>query len=158
MFVRYYVELPHDLGALETALLSAPNDVIPSIARRADEQGQHLLAEVGFAIEGHRVSKRVEIEVGPAVQSKTKTWLPISWHATGTRGLFPVLEGDLELAPLSLHRTQLSLSARYQPPLGLAGRTVDRALLSRVAEATIKDFVDRVAQAIEARVPTPRIA
>lgn len=158
MFVRYYVELPHTLSALETALLSAPADVIPAIARSADERGQHLLTEVGFAIEGHRVSKKVEIEVGAPVQSTTKTWLPISWHATGARGLFPVLEGDLELAPLSLHRTQLSLSARYQPPLGLAGRTVDRALLSRVAEATIKDFVDRVAQAIEARLASRRMA
>ena len=48
--------------------------------------------------------------------------------------------------------TQLSLSGRYQPPLGLIGRTIDKALFSRVAEATIKDFIDRLARAIEAAV------
>jgi hypothetical protein len=60
-----------------------------------------------------------------------------------------VLEGELELASLGAHLTQLSLNGRYQPPLGLVGRTIDKALLSRVAEATIKDFIDRLAAAIE---------
>jgi hypothetical protein len=42
----------------------------------------------------------------------------------------------------------LCSSARYQPPLGLLGSAADRALLHRVAEATIRDFVQRLAQAI----------
>ena len=45
-------------------------------------------------------------------------------------------------------RTQLAISARYRPPLGVLGRTVDRVLLHRVAEATVKDFLDRVGEAI----------
>lgn len=81
-----------------------------------------------------------------------KTWIPIAWRATGPTGLFPVLDAELEFASLGTALTQLSLSGRYQPPLGLLGKTVDRALLSRVAEATIKDFLDRLARAIEAAV------
>ena len=46
-------------------------------------------------------------------------------------------------------RTQLAISARYRPPLGVLGRTVDRVLLHRVAEATVKDFIDRVGRAIK---------
>jgi hypothetical protein len=45
-------------------------------------------------------------------------------------------------------RSQLSLSARYAPPRGAAGKLADRALLHRVAEATIQDFVDRTAEAL----------
>jgi hypothetical protein len=45
-------------------------------------------------------------------------------------------------------RTQLAISARYRPPRGVVGRAVDRALLHRVAEATLKDFLDRVGQAL----------
>ena len=37
------------------------------------------------------------------------------------------------------------MSARYVPPFGVVGRAIDRAVLSRVAEATLKDFLDRVA-------------
>ena len=46
------------------------------------------------------------------------------------------------------NRTQLSMSARYVPPLGMIGKVIDRAILSRVAEATLKDFLDRVGDAL----------
>ncbi len=69
--------------------------------------------------------------------------------AVGVAGLFPELDADLEVAPLGSHQTQLSMSARYVPPLGLVGRVIDRAVLHRVAEATLKDFLDQVAEALE---------
>jgi len=155
IFIRYYVELPHPRAALEEALLSVPESLIPSIARFADDRGEHLLADVGFRIDGRRLSKTVEIDVGKPVASATKTWIPIAWRATGPSSLFPVLDAELEFASLGTQLTQLSLSGRYQPPLGLVGRTIDKALLSRVAEATIKDFVDRLGRAIEAAVTRP---
>jgi hypothetical protein len=40
------------------------------------------------------------------------------------------------------------MSARDRPPLGAVGQAVDRVLLHRVAEATVKDFLDRLGQAI----------
>ena len=150
IFIRYYVELPYPRAALEEALLSVPESLIPGIAAVADDRGQHLMAEVGFALDGHRVSKNVVIEVGKAVASVGRSWIAINWRATGPTGLFPVMDAELELASLGPQLTQLSLSGRYQPPMGLVGRTIDKALLSRVAEATIKDFVDRLASAIEA--------
>jgi hypothetical protein len=70
----------------------------------------------------------------------------MTWKASGSGRLFPKLEADLELAPLGPSRTQLAISARYRPPLGTVGRAIDRAALHLVAEATIKDFLDRVAE------------
>ena len=127
-----------------------PASLIPGLAIVADDRGQHLMAEVGFPLDGHRVSKHVEIELGEPAMGTERTWIPITWRATGPTGLFPVLEAELELASLGAQLTQLSISARYQPPLGFVGRAMNKALLSRVAEATIKDFVDRLASAIEA--------
>jgi len=150
IFIRYYVELPYPRAALEGALLSVPESLIPRIAAVADDRGQRLMAEVGFALDGLRVSKNVEIEVGKPVASAGRSWIAIAWRATGPMGLFPVMDAELELASLGPQLTQLSLSGRYQPPMGFVGRTIDRALLSRVAEATIKDFVDRLASAIGA--------
>jgi hypothetical protein len=63
-------------------------------------------------------------------------------------GDVPPLDANLELGSLGGDRTQLAISARYQPPLGVVGRAVDRVLLHRVAEATVKDFLDRVGAAI----------
>jgi uncharacterized membrane protein len=76
----------------------------------------------------------------------------MSWRATGPGALFPSLEADLEVAPLSRNRTQLSISARYRPPFGAVGRVIDSTMLHRVAEATIKDFLDRTREAIQGRL------
>jgi hypothetical protein len=59
------------------------------------------------------------------------------------------MDADLEIAALGRDRCQLSMSARYQPPLRALGRAIDHALLHRVAEATIKDFLDRIRDGIE---------
>jgi hypothetical protein len=158
MFIRYYVELAHPMPNLERSLLEAPSSWLPDLGERADERGQRLLTEVGFPMDGHRIAKRVSIAIGDPVRSSARTWIPISWQATGARGLFPVLDGDLEIASLGAERTQLAFSARYRPPLGLIGRTVDRVLLSRVAEATIKDFVDRIAERLDAHTAAARVA
>jgi hypothetical protein len=158
VFIRYYVDLAHSVLDLESALLKAPASWLPGLAEGADEHGQRLLTEVGFPVDGHRIVKRVSIAIGEPVRASARTWIPISWQATGPGGLFPVLDGELEIATLGAHRTQLAFSARYHPPLGLIGRTADRALLSRVAEATIKDFVDRIAERLQDLLGLVRVA
>lgn len=146
MFARYYVELPLEAATVEEAL-TASTGWLPGLARDANHQGDVLLAEVGFGGDV-RIARQVEIELGDAVRMPTKTVVPLRWHATGATGLFPSLDADLEVAPLGPMRTQLAISARYVPPLGALGRAIDRALLFRVAEATLKDFLDRVREAV----------
>jgi hypothetical protein len=149
MFVRYYGELALSAGTAAEVLLRAPERWIPALASSADARGQRLLAEVGFPVRGRRLGKQVVIEIGKPVETPGRTWLPISWRATGPQGLFPALEGELEVAPVGTNVTQLGLSARYEPPFGLLGKTLDRALLHRIAEATIRDFVERVRVALQ---------
>src|SRR5437870_11624952 len=151
MFLRAYVELNLAIAEVEEALVRSPAEWIPGLASSAEERGDQLLAEVGFPVGGLQVGKRVEIELGPPVRTPSRTWLPVTWRATGPRGIFPTLEGELEVAALGRHLTQLGLSARYKPPFGLVGESLDRLLLHRVAEATIRDFVERVAVALRQR-------
>ncbi len=148
MFLRSYVELNLPIADVEEALLHTPAEWIPGLASSAEERGDQLLGEVGFPVSGRQVGKQVEIELGAPVRTPGRTWLPITWRATGPRGIFPTLEGELEVAALGPHLTQLGLSARYKPPFGLVGESLDRALLHRVAEATIHDFVERVGVAL----------
>ena len=82
----------------------------------------------------------------------TKTVVPLRWEATGSEGLFPSMDADLEIAPLGPGRTQLAMSARYMPPLGRRGHARSTARCCfRVAEATLKDFLDRVATRADCR-------
>lgn len=145
MFVRYYLDLALPFGTVETAFLRDPAAWLPGVAEAADRQGDRLLSEVGFGGD-HRIEKRIELHVGEPAHLRGTTLLPMTWKATGTDAIFPSLEADLELAPMGPDRTQVSISARYRPPLGGLGRALDRALLHRVAEATIKDFLDRVGE------------
>ncbi len=156
MFVRYYLEVPLSFETAESLLLQAPEDWVPGVARDASARGERLLTQVGFGPPGRRVAKKVEIQIGEPMKFPSKTVLPLHWVATSAQSLFPALEADLEVAPLGPFWTQLSISARYRPPMGLVGRAVDRTMMHRVAEATVKDFLDRAAEAL--REPVPRTA
>lgn len=151
MFVRYFVQIDAPFPAVEERLLDDPATWIPAAAERAERSGEGLLVEIGFG-RVVRVEKAVVIEFRPPIVMEAKTLLPLSWRSASADGLFPALEADLELAPLGQTRCQLAITGRYVPPLGRLGRATDRALLHRVAEATIKDFVDRVAELLRERV------
>jgi hypothetical protein len=158
VFARYFVELSLGVDRVEDLLTRDAHTWLSGVAEQANRRGDDLLSDVGFGDRG-RTARTVTIELGSAVRMRTKTLIPLHWSAVGRPELFPALDADLEIAPLG-DGTQLALSARYAPPLGAVGRAIDRALLSRVAEATIKDFLDRVAEAIGAgdgadAVPVP---
>lgn len=134
---------------VERALTDEPASVLPLHARAATHHGDGLLADVGFG-DRVRVERPVMIELGTPLHLAEKTMIPMRWIPTGPGGVFPALEADLEIGSLAPGRTQLAISARYAPPLGPLGRVVDRVVLFRVAEATLKDFLDRVGAAVVA--------
>ena len=96
------------------------------------------------------------VELGESVRTGSKIVFPLRWTAIGGGGLFPSLDADLEVATLrpgDPARDERSV----RPPFGAVGRVIDRAVLSRIAEATLKDFLDRVADTILAtRASRPR--
>jgi hypothetical protein len=147
MFVRYFVELPTSPESVERILTRSPQSWLPGLASIAKERGDTLLAEVGFG--SHvRIDRQVTIQIGPPTHLGTTVVIPLAWTPVHAAGLLPSLDADLEIASLGTDRTQLAINARYEPPLGMMGRGVDRAILHRVAEATLKDFLDRVADVL----------
>ncbi|MEX0833111.1 MAG: hypothetical protein WD276_04455 [Actinomycetota bacterium] len=153
MFVRYFIELPLTLTTAEEALLREPQEWVPGLAHEAQGTGDRLLADVGFG-EKRRVSRRFFVDVGEPMRFPSRTVVPITWQAADSAALFPTLDADLEIAELGPEMSQLSISARYKPPAGWVGRVADRALLHRVAEATIKDFLERAGGRIASLVPS----
>lgn len=73
----------------------------------------------------------------------------IRWEAAGPTGrLFPALDADIKLIPAGPDTTVLAVSGSYRPPLGSLGAGADRAIMRRVAQATIRAFTDHIAAAI----------
>ena len=95
------------------------------------------------------VSKLVRVQVRELSWTDTTAGLALRWEATGPGGrLFPVLDADLKLAPTEDWGTLLTMAGAYRPPLGSLGEALDRAILGRVARATIRAFLARVAAQI----------
>jgi hypothetical protein len=55
------------------------------------------------------------------------------------------MEGTLHADPYGPQSTRLTLNARYDPPMGALGKLIDRALMHRLAQSTMDDFVIRLA-------------
>jgi hypothetical protein len=103
------------------------------------------LARVGPA----GVSKLVRVQVRELSWTDRTAGLALRWEATGVGGrLFPVLDADLTLAPAGDQGTVLRMAGAYRPPLGPLGEVLDRAILRRVAVATVRRFLARVAAQI----------
>ena len=148
MFIRYFIELPLPVAQVEQALVGSPAEWLSAVAGEAQARGDGLLSEVGVGPLGGRLRRQVRIRLGEPVRFPSMTSLPLTWEPVGLEGMLPRLDANLELGSLGGDRTQLAMSARYRPPLGVVGQAVDRVLLHRAAEATVKDFLDRVGQAI----------
>jgi hypothetical protein len=72
------------------------------------------------------------------------SWVvPIEWRAASLAPLFPVFVGRLVIAA-----DRILLDGHYAPPFGVVGYMLDRAVLSTVARATGRWFLNKVASVI----------
>ena len=147
MFVSYRTQVPISMAEVEHRL----DDVRAHLGSWADvayRDGEELRARVGP--NRGSLAKEVRLEIGIAEIHRAGLVYPIRWSATGAGVLFPVLNADLKLAHVGSDQTTISLEGTYEPPLGPLGRAVDRIMLRKVADATIKAWVDRLAEGITA--------
>ena len=144
MFLRYFVTVGLAAHEVESAFDAGVELWMPDLVRKVNGQGMQLLSELGFEVGSRRIERKIEVTVGTPKRTAGATLVPIHWQAASTSWLFPELDGQLEIAALGSTTTQLGISASYEPPLGLVGKIADRALLHRVAEVTIKDFLEGI--------------
>jgi len=98
---------------------------------------------------GRSDARKVRVTLGPPHNRGDAIVVPLSWKSSALPDLFPVLDGELEVAPLDPERCRVTLTASYVPPLGEVGRQLDHALFHRVAHSTVRAFLDRVADSLE---------
>jgi len=92
------------------------------------------------------LSRLVRVQVRELPGTERSAGIALRWEAVGPGGgLFPVLDADVRLTPAGELVTLLSMAGSYRPPLGPLGQALDRAVLHRVAAATIRGFVTQVA-------------
>jgi hypothetical protein len=118
------------------------------------------LARVGPLGSAPGMSRLVDVRFRDVVTHERSAVMTLRWEALGPgERLFPVLDADITLAPHGESQTLLAITGAYRPPLGAIGAALDRALLHRVAAATVQGFVNRMGNAVadpaSATVPEP---
>ena len=95
------------------------------------------------------MSKLVKVHFLDVVTRGESAVLALRWQATGPGSrLFPALDADVSLTPADEHSTRLSLAGAYRPPLAAVGAGLDKAVFHRVADATVRSLLARVADTL----------
>lgn len=144
MFVHYSTHVDVGLPEVEKRIDLLRSDM-KQWADIAYREGEELRSRVG-PVEG--IAKSISLDIGSAEVHRTGLIYPMRWMAHGVGVIFPELNADLALTKLGSDMTSLSLDGTYVPPLGPVGRLADRIVLGRVAEATVRNWVDRLAEAV----------
>jgi hypothetical protein len=116
------------------------------VSEAAYQEGFEAVVRVGPFGDVPALSKLVLVRVLEPVFGGATMTAALRWEATGVAGdLFPVLDADLTLMPDGEDRCRLRLIGSYRPPFGRAGAALDKVIMSRVAAATIRSLLERMA-------------
>lgn len=149
VFLQDFVDV--DCGAaIVGPRLAGGSAWLAPLATAAGDDATSMFLRVGPQGLGDFVARTVLVRLGDPNVHGEVVRVPIRWEDAQHPALFPVLDGDLEVAPLTEESCRVVLYAAYRPPLRAVGRVIDEALLHRVAESTVRAFLRRAAEALTA--------
>jgi len=148
-FVRYYVELELPRDAVETALDELPEEWLALMADKAYARALGIMVEADSGLAHELVGARVEFAIERPVRQHSATTRSMAWTLVGPDSIRPLLQADVEAGPLGPDSCQLALGGRYYVPSEVASAGIGRGMAQRLGEATIKEFLDDVANAVE---------
>ncbi len=148
VFIQDFVDV-EQTGDLVSERLSEGQGWLARLASDAGDDAHSQLVRLGPSALGDLVTREVRVRLGPPTPLEDGVVVPLRWEDARRPSLFPVLDGNLQVAPLGLERTRLVLYASYRPPFEGLGRALDQALLHRVAESTVRSFLHKVAETLD---------
>lgn len=152
MYVKATVIADHPVRESIAALLDDAEAWFPHLIESAGERSGTHLAAVGFALAGVPLQKHVQVELGPIRHELDWLRVGVTWRPASAAAMFPSMDGEFHLEPNTYRDTRVTVSGTYAPPLGLAGRGLDVALMHRVAEATFRDLASTIAAELDHRL------
>jgi hypothetical protein len=156
IFVEDFIDVARPFEALRERF-SGDGQWLAPLATVATQDGEILRMRIGPSWAAGLVTREVQVTLWPPRErdnalARSLTWVPSEWQS-----LFPLLDGDIELAPIGPDWCRISLAAAYTTPLGGFGARVDRALLHRVAASTVRSFLTQVATGLQTDIDIPSV-
>jgi len=106
--------------------------------------GELHLPDVGYVA--------VPIDLTVARLEEPPRTFDIGFVATGLPSAFPAFTGKMSVETAGMGESMLFLTGSYELPMQFFGRFLDVALMPRVAQRSLENFVDEIAAACVARV------
>lgn len=140
-------EIDQPYESVAERLRGGPEQWLPGYA--AD--GDHVTGELAYQRGGARIQRRTEVQIGPVQKFAYGVTVQVGWKGASHPEFYPELEGHLRFEPgRAASHSNMRFDARYTPPGGKVGASVDRALMHRVAESSVRDFLNGVAERLTA--------
>lgn len=146
LFERLLVACPYSLAR------GYVSESLQGLATSGQPQTVRLEVPFGPSEDSPGMAKEVLITYSPGHDPRhfDQPWR-LSWTPVGG-GPYPDFEGTLTVrADEEYSACELELQGAYDPPLGAAGKVFDAVVGSRIAVATAREFLRRLARAIESR-------
>jgi len=142
-----------EIAIADTVQIELP---APAIETRLSAATSWLTAQAKACDPGDASGTTVAVHLGQADPTDEGAKIPLLWEAAGPAGVYLRFEAELRLATLDPERSELCLSGRYHPAPGAA---MDKVPPSRIARATVRAFLRRIADELEDRTsPAARAA
>jgi hypothetical protein len=146
-----YVNHPYDKvrEALRANAGRAFERATKGAATRASDLAANLRVKLGGLEVGADIAIRVESvtegQLPRGAGGTPVTRIKLTWKATKSPALFPSMDAELSVYPLTGTETQLDLHGRYKLPLGALGGAIDAIVGHRIAQASVRRLLEDVA-------------
>lgn len=156
--IRSYDYVNHPYAAVRAALVKDPAGVLRAATNAAASRAKDVAAALRVNIGPLDIGAEIAVTVGE-ISEKTYdapisrvTHIPIEWSAAQRAALFPIMNAELLVYPLTATETQLDFQGRYEPPLGIVGGALDAMAGHRIAEASVHRLVSDLANYLRQHV------
>jgi hypothetical protein len=149
--IRSYDYVNHPYDRVRDTLKQHAAEVFQSATKAAASRAESVAAELHVDFAGVGVKADIKIvvkgieEKAADAASSASTKLLLEWEAATLPRLFPLMQGELSVYPLTSTETQLDFSGTYEPPFGAVGKTMNAIAGHRIAEVSVHRFVSDVA-------------
>ena len=160
--IKVYDYVNHPYQAVRDKLTADASEVFRNATKVAALRAKTVASELHVKFGGIEIGTDIAITVKSIEERPKKemssptTLISLEWEAAKMPGLFPFMQAELSIYPLTSTETQLYLSGNYEPPLGVLGGLIDAVVGNRIAEASVHQFITDVAVYLRKELVNPK--
>ena len=149
--IRCFDYVNHPYERVRDVLRQDAPTVFHAATKSAVSRARSVAAELHVDVGGVGIKADIEVQVRnieekiDTIPSPT-TRLQLEWEAATMPGLFPVMDAEISVYPLTPTETQLDFLGHYEPPFGIVGKAMNAVVGYRIAEVSVHRFVSDIAE------------